>query len=43
VVLCHSNPANHSEQKTIDVEFPAGLPDHLGHGDTIGICGNGIY
>ena len=43
VVICHSNPANHSEQKTLDVDFPAGLPDHLGHGDTIGICGNGVY
>jgi hypothetical protein len=20
-----------------------GLPDHLAHGDTIGICGNGVY
>ena len=43
VVLCHSNPVNRKEKKTLVVDFPAALPDHLAHGDTIGICGNGIY
>lgn len=36
VVVCH-------KQKTIAVDFPASLPDHMAHGDTIGVCGNGIY
>ena len=43
VVLCHSNPTKREDRKTLLVDFPAALPDHMAHGDTIGICGNGIY
>jgi len=41
VILCHSTPGNLSSKKSIDVTFPDGFGDHLAHGDTIGLCGNG--
>ena len=42
VVLCHANPAHPENKRTIDVNFPESLGDHLAHGDTIGLCGNGM-
>ena len=44
-VVCHNTPATKkaaARKNTVDVLFPAGLADHLAHGDTIGICGNGM-
>ena len=43
LVICHSNPVKREDMKTLVVDFPAALPDHMAHGDTIGICGNGVY
>ncbi|MGH9870418.1 MAG: hypothetical protein ACREAA_19970 [Candidatus Polarisedimenticolia bacterium] len=41
-VLCH-RPPDHPGGKTItiDVTFPQGVPDHLAHGDTFGMCQHG--
>ncbi|MBZ5639747.1 MAG: hypothetical protein LAO51_13455 [Acidobacteriia bacterium] len=41
VVICHAPKGNPSNKRTIDVAWPGGLADHLAHGDTIGLCGNG--
>ncbi len=41
IVICHAPKGNLSNKKTIDVAWPDGLADHLAHGDTIGLCGNG--
>ena len=44
VVVCHDTPATKTKpgtKNTIDVAFPDSLADHLAHGDTIGLCGNG--
>ncbi|HXI02645.1 MAG TPA: hypothetical protein VNI57_05660 [Candidatus Saccharimonadales bacterium] len=45
VVICHTTRGTRNRpgrKNTIDVTFPDGLADHLAHGDTIGLCGNGM-
>ena len=45
VVICHHSkvkPDQPGRMRTIDVAFPDALDHHLAHGDTIGICGNGL-
>lgn len=42
VVICHAPPGNPANKRSIDISFPGGLASHLAHGDTIGMCGNGI-
>jgi len=41
IVVCHASAGNPANKRTIDVSWPDGFADHLGHGDTIGQCGNG--
>jgi probable HAF family extracellular repeat protein len=44
-VVCHytkGTPHKPAKRNTIAVDFPEGLDEHLGHGDTIGMCGNGM-
>lgn len=41
VVVCHAPPGQPGKQETLDVTFPDGLNQHLGHADTLGICQNG--
>jgi uncharacterized membrane protein len=38
VRLCHAPPGNPNNARTIEVEFPGSLDDHLEHGDTVGPC-----
>lgn len=45
VVVCHHTPGtkkNPARKNTLDVTFPDDLENHLAHGDTIGLCGNGM-
>lgn len=45
VIVCHYTPATKktpARRHTIDVAFPDALGAHLAHGDTIGLCGNGM-
>lgn len=41
VLVCHAPSGNPGKQTTLDVTFPDGLNQHLGHGDTFGLCQNG--
>jgi probable HAF family extracellular repeat protein len=44
VVICHYTKGNGrqpSKKNSVAVDFPEALENHLDHGDTIGICGNG--
>jgi uncharacterized membrane protein len=38
VNLCHATPGSVSKTRTINVPFRGGMNEHLGHGDTIGVC-----
>ena len=43
-VVCHytqGTPRKPAKKNSIAVNFPEALGDHLAHGDTIGLCGNG--
>jgi probable HAF family extracellular repeat protein len=43
-VICHytkGTPNRPAKKNSIAVNFPEALGDHLAHGDTIGLCGNG--
>jgi hypothetical protein len=40
VIVCHKSNPN-ATAKNLDVSFPAGLADHLAHGDTVGLCQTG--
>ena len=42
VVICHTPRGHHMRKQTIDVAWPNDLAAHLAHGDTIGMCGNGM-
>jgi probable HAF family extracellular repeat protein len=41
IVICHAPVGNPANKHTQDVVWPDGLANHLAHGDTIGLCGNG--
>jgi len=41
VIVCHTSGGHRPRKQTIDVPWPEGLPSHLAHGDTIGMCANG--
>jgi hypothetical protein len=44
VVICHQPSSRHVPQdkkKTILVDFPGSMAEHLAHGDVIGLCGDG--
>ena len=42
VVMCHQpSKRHHDKKKTIVVDFPEGMADHLAHGDVVGLCGDG--
>jgi uncharacterized membrane protein len=37
-LVCHTSQQDPSAVETLAVEFPQGLNEHLGHGDTLGSC-----
>jgi probable HAF family extracellular repeat protein len=44
-VICHytkGTPRKPSKRNSVAVDFPEALEDHLAHGDTVGLCGNGM-
>ena len=40
-VVCHRAPGTTGEPHTLDVTFPAGLGEHLAHGDPLGVRQHG--
>ncbi|MGH9867425.1 MAG: hypothetical protein ACREAA_04570 [Candidatus Polarisedimenticolia bacterium] len=42
VLLCHTPAGKKGKKNTIDVALDAEVAEHLAHGDTLGMCGNGM-